>query len=65
MISPNEMQFFYEEQLHRMECITQEPVLFEDILCQIFDMIKPEARVLSNPYIVLGVIFFLILNINF
>ncbi|CDY36971.1 BnaC09g17870D [Brassica napus] len=44
VISPNEMQFFYEEQLHRMECITQEPVLFEDILCQIFDMIKPEAR---------------------
>ncbi|CAH2046523.1 unnamed protein product [Thlaspi arvense] len=51
VITPNEMQFFYEEQLHRMECITQEPVLFEDILCQIFDMIKPEARVLSNPNI--------------
>ncbi|KAF8104442.1 hypothetical protein N665_0172s0072 [Sinapis alba] len=44
VISPNEMQFFYEEQLHRMECITQEPVLFEDILCQIFDMIKPEKE---------------------
>ncbi|KAK6911325.1 EF-hand domain [Dillenia turbinata] len=38
----NEMQFFYEEQLHRMECMAQEPVLFEDILCQIVDMIKPE-----------------------
>ncbi|VVB07161.1 unnamed protein product [Arabis nemorensis] len=44
VITPNEMQFFYEEQLHRMECITQEPVLFEDILCQIFDMIKPEKE---------------------
>lgn len=37
------MQFFYEEQLHRMECMAQEPVLFEDILCQIIDMIGPEV----------------------
>ncbi|MBA0570775.1 hypothetical protein Golob_004385 [Gossypium lobatum] len=43
VLTPNEMQFFYEEQLHRMECMTQEPVLFEDILCQIFDMIGPEV----------------------
>ncbi|CAH1454585.1 unnamed protein product [Lactuca virosa] len=35
VITRNEMQFFYEEQLHRMECMSQEPVLFEDILCQI------------------------------
>ncbi|XP_075502719.1 putative serine/threonine protein phosphatase 2A regulatory subunit B''delta [Primulina tabacum] len=41
-ITRNEMQFFYEEQLHRMECMAQEPVLFEDILCQIVDMINPE-----------------------
>lgn len=43
ILTPNEMQFFYEEQLHRMECMAQEPVLFEDILCQMFDMIKPEV----------------------
>ncbi|GAB4855349.1 hypothetical protein Ancab_023970 [Ancistrocladus abbreviatus] len=42
VITRNEMQFFYEEQLHRMECMAQEPVLFEDILCQIVDMIGPE-----------------------
>ncbi|KAJ8562697.1 hypothetical protein K7X08_031149 [Anisodus acutangulus] len=42
VITRNEMQFFYEEQLHRMECMAQEPVLFEDILCQIVDMISPE-----------------------
>lgn len=42
IITRNEMQFFYEEQLHRMECMAQEPVLFEDILCQIIDMIGPE-----------------------
>ncbi|CAA0808197.1 Probable serine/threonine protein phosphatase 2A regulatory subunit Bgamma [Striga hermonthica] len=42
VITRNEMQFFYEEQLHRMECMAQEPVLFEDILCQMVDMINPE-----------------------
>ncbi|KAM7521728.1 hypothetical protein LguiA_011630 [Lonicera macranthoides] len=44
VITRNEMQFFYEEQLHRMECMAQEPVLFEDILCQIVDMISPERE---------------------
>lgn len=43
ILTPNEMQFFYEEQLHRMECMAQEPVLFEDILCQMVDMIAPEV----------------------
>ncbi|XP_010265004.1 PREDICTED: serine/threonine protein phosphatase 2A regulatory subunit B''beta-like [Nelumbo nucifera] len=42
ILTPNEMQFFYEEQLHRMECMAQEPVLFEDILCQMVDMVGPE-----------------------
>ncbi|PSS05021.1 Serine/threonine protein phosphatase 2A regulatory subunit B''gamma like [Actinidia chinensis var. chinensis] len=42
ILTRNEMLFFYEEQLHRMECMAQEPVLFEDILCQIVDMIGPE-----------------------
>lgn len=35
------VQFFYSEQLHRMECLSQEPVLFEDVLCQVHDMIQP------------------------
>jgi len=43
-IKAAEMQFFYEEQLQRMECLSQEPVLFEDILCQMTDMIKPAAE---------------------
>lgn len=38
-----ELQYFFEEQLHRMECMAQEPVLFEDILCQLVDMIGPEV----------------------
>ncbi|KAL6208796.1 hypothetical protein ACLB2K_019741 [Fragaria x ananassa] len=44
VLTRNELQFFYEEQLHRMECMAQEPVLFEDILCQIVDMIGPEKE---------------------
>ncbi|XP_016749947.2 serine/threonine protein phosphatase 2A regulatory subunit B''alpha isoform X2 [Gossypium hirsutum] len=44
VLTPNEMQFFYEEQLRRMECLALEPVLFEDILCQIIDMIAPERE---------------------
>ncbi|KAM7258828.1 hypothetical protein ACFE04_014569 [Oxalis oulophora] len=44
VITRNELQFFYEEQLHRMECMAQEPVLFEDILCQIVDMIGPKKE---------------------
>lgn len=48
IITRNEMQFFYEEQLHRMECMAQEPVLFEDILCQIIDMIGPEVCFLCS-----------------
>ncbi|KAJ4877720.1 Serine/threonine protein phosphatase 2A regulatory subunit B''beta [Raphanus sativus] len=42
IITRNEMLFFYEEQLRRMECMAQEAVLFEDILCQMIDMIGPE-----------------------
>ncbi|KAG8070116.1 hypothetical protein GUJ93_ZPchr0006g44876 [Zizania palustris] len=42
ILTHNELQFFFEEQLHRMECMAQEPVLYEDILCQLIDMIGPE-----------------------
>ncbi|MBA0827224.1 hypothetical protein Goarm_012016, partial [Gossypium armourianum] len=51
VLTRNEMQFFYEEQLHRMECMAQEPVFFEDILCQIMDMIKPELMKIKLFYL--------------
>lgn len=34
-------QFFYEEQQHRLESFLQEPVQFEDLLCQLHDMLLP------------------------
>ena len=43
VLDPSECSFFYEEQLQRMECLSQEPVLFEDILCQMSDMLHPET----------------------
>ena len=43
-ITPYEMEFFYKEQLHRMDCLAQEVVQFEDILCQMTDMVKPERE---------------------
>ncbi|KAK7344042.1 hypothetical protein VNO77_13261 [Canavalia gladiata] len=69
VLTPNELQFFYDEQLHRMECMAQEPVLFEDILCQIVDMIGPE----NEGYITLrdikgsklsGNVFNILFNLN-
>ncbi|XP_057439568.1 serine/threonine protein phosphatase 2A regulatory subunit B''beta-like [Lotus japonicus] len=69
VLTRNELQFFYEEQLHRMECMAQEPVLFEDILCQIIDMIGPE----DESYVTLrdlkggrlsGSVFNILFNLN-
>jgi serine/threonine-protein phosphatase 2A regulatory subunit B'' len=34
IITPYEMEYFYEEQLHRLEYLNQEAVQFRDVLCQ-------------------------------
>ena len=33
IITPHEMEYFYEEQVHRMEYLNHEPILFVDLLC--------------------------------
>jgi serine/threonine-protein phosphatase 2A regulatory subunit B'' len=43
-----EMRSFYAVQLHRMQCMGHEIVPFEDMLCQMMDMIKPAC----NEYLV-------------
>jgi len=43
-LSSGDLAYFYEEQLQRMECLAQEPVFFEDIVCQLTDMIKPKIE---------------------
>jgi serine/threonine-protein phosphatase 2A regulatory subunit B'' len=45
-----EMRSFYAVQLHRMQCMGHEIVPFEDMLCQMMDMIKPA----STEYLVVG-----------
>ena len=63
-------QYFYEEQLHRMECLSQEPVLFEDVLCQIHDMVQPAVegmftlQDLKRQKSLAGILFNILFNLN-
>ena len=36
VLGPHEMEYFYEEQVHRLESLNREPILFVDILCQMY-----------------------------
>jgi serine/threonine-protein phosphatase 2A regulatory subunit B'' len=45
IITPHEMEYFYEEQVQRLESLNHEPILFTDLLCQMNDMIWPENEV--------------------
>jgi len=40
-LTPGDLRYFYQVQAHRMDCLGHEPICFEDILCQLTDMIKP------------------------
>ncbi|KAG1668806.1 hypothetical protein FOA52_004900 [Chlamydomonas sp. UWO 241] len=45
VIRPREMWFFYEEQLRRMDTLpSAETVLFEDLVCQLHDMVQPSQE---------------------
>jgi len=41
IITPYEMEYFYEELVTRLENLNHEPILFVDLLCQMNDMISP------------------------
>lgn len=43
-LSMYELEYFYEEQLQRMEQLGIETLPFEDCLCQMLDMIMPKKR---------------------
>mmetsp|Transcript_1638 Transcript_1638/g.4244 ORF Transcript_1638/g.4244 Transcript_1638/m.4244 type:complete len:571 (-) Transcript_1638:140-1852(-) len=43
-ISRHELQYFYEEQVQRMECLHYETIPFTDIMCQMNDMISPDTE---------------------
>ncbi|CAH0481175.1 unnamed protein product [Peronospora belbahrii] len=42
VLRADEMRIFYRHQIHRMECLGHEVVPFEDILCQMSDLLHPE-----------------------
>ena len=42
-ITSADCRFLYEPQLDRMQCLGHETVPFEDIMCQLCDMLKPEV----------------------
>lgn len=44
VLSMYELEFFYEEQCERMERMGIEPLPFQDLLCQMLDLVKPENQ---------------------
>lgn len=70
IITAHEMEYFYEEQLRRLEYLNQEVVPFKDVLCQMTDMLNPKTEnkfVLQdffNKRQISGVFFNALLNLN-
>ncbi|XP_054642590.1 serine/threonine-protein phosphatase 2A regulatory subunit B'' subunit beta isoform X1 [Dunckerocampus dactyliophorus] len=44
VLSMYELEYFYEEQCQKLESMAIEPLPFEDCLCQMLDIVKPEVK---------------------
>ncbi|XP_053315185.1 serine/threonine-protein phosphatase 2A regulatory subunit B'' subunit alpha isoform X2 [Spea bombifrons] len=44
VLSMYELEYFYEEQCEKMETMGIEPLPFQDLLCQLLDLVKPEVE---------------------
>ncbi|XP_030212043.1 serine/threonine-protein phosphatase 2A regulatory subunit B'' subunit alpha isoform X1 [Gadus morhua] len=44
VLSMFELEYFYEEQCERMEGMGIEPLPFQDLLCQMLDLVKPKSQ---------------------
>jgi len=44
VIAAYELEYFFAEQATRLQQLSQEEVLFADVLCQLNDMIKPQCE---------------------
>ena len=70
IITSHEMEYFYEEQLRRLEYLNQEAVPFKDVLCQMSDMLHPEVEFqftmkhFLQQKSISGVFFNALLNLN-
>ena len=71
-LSPEEMNYFFRIQLHRITSYGQDAVKFEDVLCQMIDMIGPVDPLaitledLTRPDVieVSGILFDVLFNLN-
>lgn len=41
-LSMYELEYFYEEQCQKLDNMAIEPLPFEDCLCQMLDLVKPQ-----------------------
>ncbi|KAI5621216.1 serine/threonine-protein phosphatase 2A regulatory subunit B'' subunit beta isoform X1 [Silurus asotus] len=48
ILSMYELQYFYQEQCQKLETMAIEPLPFEDCLCQMLDLVRPET---TAPYL--------------
>ncbi|XP_016895516.1 serine/threonine-protein phosphatase 2A regulatory subunit B'' subunit beta isoform X3 [Cynoglossus semilaevis] len=44
VLSMYELEYFYEEQCQKLDAMAIEPLPFEDCLCQMLDLVKPEVE---------------------
>lgn len=64
------MDYFYEEQVTRLESLNHEPILFIDLLCQMNDMIVPKNEVnftleeIMKKKEIVGIFFNFLCNLN-
>lgn len=60
VLSMYELEYFYEEQCQKLEAMAIEPLPFEDCLCQMLDLVKPEfeGQIFTPRHTHLGVFFF-------
>ncbi len=49
VLTSADLKGFYAVQMHRMRCLGHEVVPFEDVMCQMSDMIKPESQGRLSP----------------
>lgn len=50
VLSMYELEYFYEEQCQKMESMAIEPLSFEDCLCQMLDLVKPQCEGTSSNF---------------
>lgn len=65
VLSMFELEYFYEEQCERMERMGIEPLPFQDLLCQMLDLVKPENPGQTLRHILGALLNIIIIIVNF